>query len=233
MRAGLLGLVVAALLVSASAPAGAHPFGDPQTLTLDIEGDRVVAQWRVGGLDDLTLLGVALGVLPEDRVLLDGAVVPDPGDATALAAAPELADYLTDRVQVTDAGGETCPVRLEDASALAEQGARLLATCGDAGTVAVTATILTDLHPAYRLLVTGPDGQRAQYDVDHPTHTWVRDAPGASSGSGATAPETATVGVGHSALVQLSAVLGGLGVLTVAGATLTRRRVRRDRRTAG
>lgn len=225
LRAGLLGLVVPVLLVVTPAPAEAHPFGDPQTLAVDVEGDSVVAHWRVGGLDDLTLLGVALGLLPEDRVLLDGAVVPEPEDALVLAAAPEFADYLTEQIRVTGADGSTCPLRLDDASAFAEQGARLVATCRDATTVDITATVLTDLHPAYRLLATGPNGQRAQYDVEHPTHTWVLNDTAAPAPDG-----DATAATGRSALVQLSAVLGGIGVLAAAGVTLARRRSGGDER---
>lgn len=56
----------------------AHPFGDPQTVVVGVDGaDAAVVRvrWKVGGLDDLTLLGVSLGVLPQERVLLDGAVI--------------------------------------------------------------------------------------------------------------------------------------------------------------
>lgn len=226
-------LVAALLLLAAAGPAptataaepvrAAHPFGDPQTLTLSAEGDEIVAQWRVGGLDDLTLLGVALGTLPEDRVFLDGAVDVRPDDPAALAADPAFADYLTERIEIT-AADEPCPLRVDDVSDLAEEGARLVATCPTDGAVEVTSTTLTDLHPAYQLLATGPDGQRASYDVDNPTHTWTFGD--AASDPAADAP-AADTDLGRSAAVQIGAVLAGVALLAAIAVAVVRRRHRR------
>jgi hypothetical protein len=220
----LLGLAAS---VALPAPAGAHPFGDPQTLALTEDGDAIVVRWQVGGLDDLTLLGVALGTLPNDRVFLDGAVDVREGDPAALAADPAFTDYLTERIQVA-VRGEPCPLRVADLSDLAGEGARLVAGCPADGEVELTSTMLTDLHPAYQLLATGPDGQRARYDVDHPTHTWILGAAGDD-----TTPTHASAGagLGRSAAVQIGAVLAGGALLTIA-AVAVRRRTRRTERAA-
>ncbi len=73
----LVALAVAAAVLALPSPASAHPFGDPQTVSITPDEQRpdvVRVRWRVGGPDDLTLLGVSLGLLPADRILLDGAV---------------------------------------------------------------------------------------------------------------------------------------------------------------
>lgn len=227
-RALLVGLAWPVILIAASAPADAHPFGDPQTLTLHADGDELIAQWQAGGLDDLTLLGVSLGVFPRNRVLLDGAIDTRPGDPEALAGDPAFAEYLTERIEIT-VDKEPCPVRVTDVSDLAEKGARLVATCRESGQVAVRSTMLTDLHPAYKLLATGPNGQRARYDVDHPTHTWSF---GDSEGTSASGAAAAVTGLGRNAAIQIGAVLAGIVILTVAAVGVVRRRTRRLGRAA-
>lgn len=223
----LLGLAAAVVLAVAPPPAHAHPFGDPQTLAISGDGERVVAQWRAGGLDDLTLLGVALGVLPEDRIFLDGAVDVRDSDPAALAEAPEFADYLVQRIEISS-GGEPCPLEVADVAALAHDGAQVVATCPAAGPVEVTSTMLTDLHPAYQLLATGPHGQRARYDVDHPSHTWTL---GGAAEPAADEVSAADTGLGHSAAVQIGGVLAGVALLGAA-AVVVRRRSRRAERAA-
>jgi hypothetical protein len=199
--AALLVVAIAAPLLAPS-PAQAHPFGPPQTVTVeaDDQGD-VRVQWRVGGTDDLTLLGISLGVIPEDRVMLDGAVVFEDGDAAMLAAAPELGDYLLGHVEVSS-GGTACTGEAVVTDGLAVDGAALTYDCGEAvTTAAVQVTTLTDLHPAYRTLATGPDGQRAVYDAEQPSHEWTL-----ADGAPATQPDD----LGTSAAVQIGLVLGGL-----------------------
>jgi LPXTG-motif cell wall-anchored protein len=87
------------------------------------------------------------------------------------------------------------------------------------GAAAVTIDMMTDLHPAYRTLATGPEGQHAVYSADAAEHDW-RLAVGASS-SGTT---DAGTGVGRSAAVQLGALLGALAVIATGGWLLRRRR---------
>lgn len=221
-RAAVLLAAAVTALVVPPAPAQAHPFGPPQTVTVDAApGGDVRVRWRVGGTDDLTLLGISLGVIPQDRVMLDGAVVFEDGDAAALAAAPELNDYLVEHVEVTS-DGTACTGAATPTDALAEEGVELTYDCGAAATAAtVRVTTLTDLHPAYRTLATGPDGQRAVYDAEQPTHEWALagDVP-------ATQPDD----LGTSAAVQLGLVLGGLLAVGLAVALLVRRTRRRSPR---
>ncbi|MEI5672671.1 MULTISPECIES: hypothetical protein [unclassified Nocardioides] len=212
-RAALV-LALAALLVLVAGPARAHPFGPPQQVTVDADGDpgTVRVHWQVGGTDDLTLLAVSLGVLPEDRVLLDGAVAYEDDDAAALAAAPAFRDYLLDHV-VVEGNGAACAGEVTADDDLATAGVRLDFTCADdVTTAAVEVTMLTDLHPAYRTLATGPAGQRAVYDGEQTRHDWTL---GEHAGNG---------GTGTSALLQVGAVLGVLLLGVVAGLGWLRRR---------
>ncbi|GIJ30373.1 hypothetical protein Vqi01_55350 [Micromonospora qiuiae] len=167
--------------------ASAHPFGPPQQIKVAGEGDHEVrVRWLVGGTDDLTLLGVALGVLSQDRVLLDGAVVYEPADGAALAGAPEFADYLTERITVTQ-DGRPCAGEAGVAGDLASGGADVLFTCPEpVSRVIVTSRMLTDLHPAYRTLARGPDGQKVVYDGTHESAEWtVGTGTGTGTGTGA------------------------------------------------
>lgn len=204
----------------APSPASAHPFGDPQTLELTADGRDVVAEWRVGGDDDLVLLGISLGLLPKDRILLDGAVVPEPADAETMAAAPEFEAYLTERITVT-AQSQQCPGNATDASTLTDGAVTLTFSCPTAlDDVEVTSRMLTDLHPAYRLLATGPQGQKATYNRGDPRHLWAFDQE--------PSPAAAANDLGRSAALQIAAVLGALAVLVLV-ASLGRRRWQRTR----
>ncbi|MEU4676291.1 hypothetical protein [Micromonospora sp. NPDC023737] len=210
-------------------PASAHPFGAPQRIEVAGEGDHGVrVRWVVGGTDDLSMLGIALGVLGEDRVLLDGAVTYEPADAEALAGAPEFARYLTERIAVTQ-DGTPCAGRVDVADDLAAGGAALLFTCpAPVSTVTVTSRMLTDLHEAYRTFASGPDGQRAVYDGAHESADWhISTATGLGPASTRTVP---AVGVARSArqLLVIGAVL--LAAVTAVAATFWYRRRRRPRR---
>ncbi|MEO9325468.1 hypothetical protein ABFT23_18390 [Nocardioides sp. C4-1] len=210
-----LGLVLAPL-------ASAHPFGDPQTVEVTVDDGDVRLRWQVGGTDDLTALALALGLLPQDRVYLDGATIYEDGDGDLLAASPRLSEYLLDRVDVR-AGGTDCDGELLPVTDLAADGAVLSFACGALADEAVVAVrTLTDLHPDYRTLATGPGGQRAVYDDDNPEHTW------SLTGS----PE-AGAAAGSSAAVQLGSVAGLVVVGGAAGAFYVRRRGRRAEVPAG
>ncbi|MER5336622.1 hypothetical protein [Micromonospora sp. NPDC002717] len=207
--------------------ASAHPFGAPQQIVVAGEGDHGVrVRWLVGGTDDLTLLGIALGVLPEDRVMLDGAVIYKASDAEALAGAPEFAGYLTERISVTQ-DGRPCEGEASVAGDLASGGAAVLFTCPEpVSTVTVTSRMLTDLHEAYRTLARGPDGQKAVYDATHESADWTISA-GTGTGSRLASTRTAAaVSAGGSAL-QLSVVGGALLAAGAAGTFWYRRRGRK------
>lgn len=60
----LAALAAIGVVVVAPSPASAHPFGDPQTVGISLDEQRpevVHVKWRVGGPDDVTVLGISLG----------------------------------------------------------------------------------------------------------------------------------------------------------------------------
>src|SRR5262249_37327473 len=136
LRGRLTGLAcalacAAAVVFGVPAPAGAHPFGDPQTVAIAADParpDLVRVTWKVGGLDDLTVLGVALGVLPQDRVLLDGAVFYEDSDSAAIGPSPAFAAYLLKQVTVTS-DGQRCAGTVAPPTDLARAGASIDYTC--------------------------------------------------------------------------------------------------------
>ncbi|WP_334628399.1 hypothetical protein [Micromonospora sp. CPCC 205539] len=208
------------ILFVPAAPAGAHPFGDPQTVTVTADPQRhdvVHVRWKVGGTDDLTLLGVHLGVLPQDRVMLDGAVFFQPSDAIALGPSEQFAGYLRRQITVTS-DGDACAGTVTPPSNLAASGVTVDYTCpGPIGTVSVGVRMLTDLNPAYQTLASGSNGERAVYGSGRYAHDWVLgDAP-AKSGTG----------LGRSAAEQIAAVGGGLLLVALAALLLNRWRRRR------
>ncbi|WP_433308978.1 hypothetical protein ACQP0U_19335 [Micromonospora sp. CA-269861] len=214
-------LAVTATVTAHPAPASAHPFGDPQTVSITRDEQRpevVRVRWRVGGPDDLTLLGVSLGLLPPDRVLLDGAVDYRTTDPAVIASSELFSAYLLRQITVAD-GGRRCPGAVAESNALARAGATVDYTCpGPVDTATVAVRMLTDLNPAYRAMATGPAGQRAVYGSGEDSHDWaLTGVPGAGS-----------AGRGRSAAVQIVALVGAALVVAV-GALLLARRLRRRR----
>ncbi|GAB4106378.1 hypothetical protein GCM10028790_53970 [Micromonospora taraxaci] len=221
----VLALAVAAAVLALPSPAAAHPFGDPQTVSITPDEQRpdiVRVRWRVGGPDDLTLLGVSLGLLPADRVLLDGAVDYRMTDPAVLASSEQFPAYLLKQITVAD-GARQCVGAVAPLKALARAGATVDYTCpGPVGTVTVAVRMLTDLNPAYRAMATGPGGQRAVYGSGEDSHDWTLTGG---------APTVGSPSRGRSAAVQLAAVVGG-ALLVAVGALLVSRRVRRRRAVA-
>jgi hypothetical protein len=211
-----------------------HPFGDPQTVDITSVDGAVHVRWKVGAADDLTLLGIDLGVLPEDRVLLDGAITFDAGDGDAVAASDELHDYLLEHVGVT-AGGQACIGEVTEVGDLVEDGAQLAFACpAEAAEATVSVSTLTDLHPAYRTLASGPDGQRAVYADDDETHDWALTVTSTTSAATSATPAPARAaaeadsgsGLGQSAALQMGAV-GAVLLVFIAGAVAARRWMQR------
>ncbi|GAA2584464.1 hypothetical protein GCM10010399_13100 [Dactylosporangium fulvum] len=203
-----------------AAPAAAHPFGDPQTVAIAFDEQRpevVHVRWRVGGPDDLTLLGVSLGLLPPDRVKPDGSVDYRYTDPAVLASSEQFAAYLLRQITVTD-GGRPCAGELEPPRALDLKGAIADYACpGPIAVATVTVRMLTDLNPAYRTLATGPGGRRTVYEADKDTHDWT--SVGAPAGDDA--------GLGRSAAVQIATVVGAVAIAVAAGFLVARRLHRR------
>lgn len=214
-------LAVTASVTALPPPAVAHPSGDPQTVSIARDDQRpevVRVRWRVGGPDDLTLLGVSLGLLPPDRVLLDGAVDYRTTDPAVIASSERFSAYLLQRITVVD-GGRRCLGVVAESKALARAGATVDYTCpGPVDTVTVAVRTLTDLNPAYRATATGPAGQRAEYGSSEDSHDWALDG----------APAVVGTNRGHGAVLRLAALVGA-AVLVAVGALLLTRRLRRRR----
>ncbi len=217
--ASVLALVAFSVAVfAAPAPAGAHPFGGPQSVAIVLERDHpevVHLQWKVGAADDLTLLGVALGLLPQDRVMLDGAVDVRPSDAAVVGASTGLAAYLLKQITVAS-DGHRCTGSVGPSADLAEWGVTIEYSCpAPVGTATVVVRTLIDLNPAYRTEATGPDGQHAVYTSDEYSHDWALGG----------APSSGGLRLGHAA-VQISIVVGAVLFVAAAALLLFRRRER-------
>ncbi|MEV0136015.1 hypothetical protein AB0H83_47200 [Dactylosporangium sp. NPDC050688] len=214
-------LAVFVVLVLPAPPAQAHPFGDPQTVKLAADGDHAVrVRWNVGMTDDLTWLAVHLGDAPGDRIMLDGAVRYETSDAQALASSPDLDGYLLEHIRVT-AGGAPCSGSVLDKQNLVTDGVTLAFRCGrpiDRATVSVT--MLTDLHPAYRTMATGPNGQRFAYSSGQPSHDWTFNMAAADSAT--------TSKLGRSVVVQMSSMLSIVAAIAMGVVWLRRRSPRRS-----
>ncbi|WBB67690.1 hypothetical protein [Micromonospora sp. WMMD812] len=215
---------VAGSMVCPPIRASAHPFGDPQTVVIAIDEQRpdvVVVKWRVGGPDDLTALGVALGVLPPDRARADGTVDYRYTDPGVVGASERFTRYLLERITVTD-GARACTGTVEPVRALDLKGAVVDYACpGPVAKATVAVRMLTDLNPAYRTMATGPTGQRAVYEGADDTHAWTLVG----------GPPVAGASLGRSAITQLAAVIGGV-LLVLVGCVIAARRLHRARRTA-
>ncbi|MBG6101888.1 hypothetical protein IW249_002302 [Micromonospora vinacea] len=211
-------------LLAAPVPAGAHPYGYPQTVTIAADATRpevVRLTWKAGGVDELTVLGVRLGLLPQDRVLLDGAISFQASDATVLASSASFATYLLQQMTVTS-DGHACAGTVDTPSDLAGSGVDVDYLCaGPIGAARIEVRMLSDLDPAYQTVATGPWGQRQVYGPGRYAHDWaLGDAPSASD-----------AGVADHGRATSWKVAGSVGPLLLIAAvvTLLRRQVRRRR----
>ncbi|MBM0232245.1 hypothetical protein JNW91_10460 [Micromonospora sp. STR1_7] len=219
--ASLLTPVAITLTLATAVPVEAHPYGYPQTVTIAADADRhevVRLTWKVGGVDELTLLGVKLGLLPQERVMLDGAISVQASDPTVLGPSEQFASYLLKQMTVSS-GGHACAGAVEPPSDLVGSGVDVDYRCpGSVGAARIEIRMLSDLDPAYQTVATGPQGQRQVYGPGRYAHDWaLGDAPvaGDPGHDRSIAPRIAT------------AVVGVL--LVVAAVLLLRRRARRRR----
>ena len=90
----------AATVFATPAPAGAHAFGDPQIVAMALDLDHPRSYRPVEGRRRRRpdLLGVALGLLPQDRIALDGAVSFRESDAAAIGPSDRFAAYLLKQI---------------------------------------------------------------------------------------------------------------------------------------
>ncbi|MEV4564575.1 hypothetical protein AB0K12_12470 [Nonomuraea sp. NPDC049419] len=139
---------VGALLVPAQA-AGAHPFGPPSTARIAVDGDRVTLAW-LPAEDDWVALGQSLGAFEDPAAGADTTLTGE----QKLARSAAVRDYLLGHVGVTQAG-RPCAAELAPLERLRTEGARFSFACPEPVTaVDVRVGALTDLHEAYRTMLT-------------------------------------------------------------------------------
>ncbi|MEV4118800.1 hypothetical protein [Micromonospora sp. NPDC049645] len=224
-------MAVAASVIAAPASAAAHPSGDPQTVSIARDEQRpevVRVRWRVGGPDDLTLLGVSLGLLPPDRVLLDGAVDYRSTDPALLASSETFSAYVLRQITVAD-GARRCVGAVTESKALARAGVTVDYTCPQpVERVTVAVRMLTDLNPAYRATATGPGGQHAVYGSGEDSHDWTLvGAPAPSSTDpGRSAEPGPGAKPGRGAIVPVVSLTGGALLVAAVALLLAARRRR-------
>lgn len=192
-----------ATLLGPAAAAQAHPMGPPQLVSLSLAApDQLQVNWKAGAPDDLSWLAFDLGLLPADRIMLDGAITPQADDARLLQDSPALAEYLTRRISV-HSEGQQCRPGVPELAALDTDGATVVFTCpAPVRQASVELGLLTDLEASYATLATGPDGTQAIYNGNVTSHDWTFDpdtAPRAAGQQQAVAwggwPTTAALGV--------------------------------------
>lgn len=155
MRSGLLArlcvpfiVAVVAVLVPAQT-AAAHPFGPPSTARIAVDGDRVTLAW-LPAEDDWVALGQSLGAFEDPATGADTTLTGE----QKLARSAAVRDYLLAHVGVTQ-GGRPCAAELEPLERLLAEGARFGFECPEpVVTVDVRIAALTDLHQAYRTVLT-------------------------------------------------------------------------------
>lgn len=214
-RLRALGVVAGVLLAATAAvPASAHPFGAPQTATITGTTGAPEVIWRFGASDDIAYLAVQVGALPPDRMMLDGVVLYESGDEKALARSDAYADYVLDHIRI-----EGCDGSASAAEDLIADGTTVTFDCpSPASATTIEIDMMTDLHPAYQTLASGPNGQKAAYAGTTRSHGWSLD-------------ESRAAATGLSALVQIGGTLGGIA-LAGAGAWWLVRHRRSGRATA-
>lgn len=182
-----------ATLAVPAAPAAAHPFGPPSTARISADGTRVTITWWAAE-DDWVALGQSLGAFEDPAA---GPVAADLTGEEKLARSVAVRDYLTGRIAVRQ-DGVACPATLLPLADLIRRGARLEFACPAPVTeIEVELAALTDLHTAYRTVLTA-DGPmtpaQALFTAAEPSHrvTLAGDGGGPSAVTGM-AVGTATV----------------------------------------
>lgn len=150
--------------------------GPPQQVSLSLAAsDQVRVNWKAGAPDDLSWLAYDLGLLPADRIMLDGAITPQADDAQLLQGSPALARYLTTRISVTS-DGRSCRAGVPEIGNLADAGATLVFSCPSAvHNARIELGLLTDLEASYATIATGQDGTQAVYNGQVTSHDWTFD----------------------------------------------------------
>ncbi|MEU6497257.1 hypothetical protein ABZ890_44060 [Streptomyces sp. NPDC046984] len=158
----LLTGVALALLAAFAGPspsASAHPFGPPSTAKVRVQGSRLLLAWNTDKLD-WVILGKSLEVFNGED---SGGTSSGLSFAQRLERSPAIRAYLLKHIAVSQAG-RPCPGTVVGAMKdFLAQGAQLAFDCPAPVTeVDVTIKALTDLHPAYRTMLTSEGPSEAQ-----------------------------------------------------------------------
>lgn len=156
----------------------AHPFGPPPTARISATGNVVTLDWSATP-DDAAAIGERLGVMPEGSVAAyrqEGAaqVAPSARDEARLSASPQLREYLTANIVVSQ-NGSPCSPSVGTIDDFVHAGARMTFTCAepvDQATLRIT--MLHDIHTAYRTVAVGTrtDPAESVFTTAAPEHTW-------------------------------------------------------------
>ncbi|UBU16168.1 hypothetical protein [Nonomuraea gerenzanensis] len=189
---------VRAAVVPARA-AVAHPFGPPSTARVGADGNRVTLAW-LPAEDDWVALGRSVGAF--ESTATDTSLTGE----QKLARSTAVRDYLLAHVGVTQAG-RPCAAELAPLERLLAEGARFSFACPDQVVdVDVRVGALTDLHEAYRTMLTAEtpaEPAKALLTAEADTRR-LRFGPSATGGTSLVVPAVALV-----------AVLGVLALLLV------------------
>lgn len=200
--AALTGAATLVVVVTA-APAAAHPFGPPSTARISADSTRVTITWRAAE-DDWVALGQSLGAFEDPTA---GPVATDLTGEEKLARSAAVHDYLTGRIAVRQ-NGVACSATLLPLQDLIQRGARLEFDCPAPVTeIEVRLAALTDLHSAYRTVLTADGAMtpgQALFTAAEPAHRVTL----ADEGGGPSAVTGVAVGTA-------TALAAGLAVLTV------------------
>ncbi|MFJ3823447.1 hypothetical protein [Streptomyces nodosus] len=168
----LLAGVALAVFIAFAGPApsaAAHPFGPPSTAEVSVQGSRLLLAWNTDKLDWVTL-GQSLGTFNGQG---------GSGSSSGLSfeqrlqRSPAVRAYLLEHIAVAQAGRPCRGTVVGEMKDFLAQGAQLAFDCPAPVVEAdVTISALTDLHPAYRTMLTsqGPaEPQQALFTSAEPT----------------------------------------------------------------
>ncbi|MEV0381295.1 hypothetical protein [Nonomuraea sp. NPDC050643] len=145
-------IAAGAVLLSAlfaAQPAAAHPFGPPSTARIGADGSRVTLAW-LPAEDDWVALGRSVGAFGDPSAGADTTLTGE----QKLARSAGVRDYLLARIGVTQAG-RPCAAELAPLERLLAEGARFSFACAEPVVeVDVRIEALSDLHEAYRTVLT-------------------------------------------------------------------------------
>ncbi|MDG4765671.1 hypothetical protein O7632_16425 [Solwaraspora sp. WMMD406] len=215
IRSALLGvaataLAVAAVALTTPAPVAAHPFGPPATARVDVDGAEVAITWQAAE-DDWVALGQSLGAFEDPTA---GPVDTGLTGEQKLARSAAVRRYLTDHIEVRQSGS-ACPATVLPLEDLLRQGARLRFACpAPVSEIEVRLAALTDLHTAYRTMLTAAGPMTPAQVLFTSTRTTHRVSLTDDGHRSAAAP--LALGTG-------AAVLGGLAVAIARRASRRRR----------